>query len=239
MAVRTDLYPEGLIRAIDNWQAGSKDKARKARRLRQLTGHLPAPYRAASGPVYRQVRINAQLGIGIALDAIPESTSSWTTSLEVAQRFRENDQDRAKVMIIFARNPAPKDVILNLNIVYDDRDFIDTVTYTATRLNKRFAGIERWRGTQEEVVLKETTLGNDEIVSLGAFRQMSDVVPLIGTPDPNAPSDDEIFTLLTGRRPSEHFWTSPANTPDGVRRIAQHAQVFLAEKRLWPNELLR
>jgi len=237
MAVRTDLYPEGLIRAIDRWQSGANDKARKARRLRDWTRELPYAYRAAPETVFRQMRINAQLGIGIALDAIPETMSSWTTSLEVAQRLREKDQDRRKVMIIFARHPAPKDIILNLNTVYAGSDFMDTVNATATRLNTHFTGIERWQGTQEEVVLKETTLGNDEIVSLGAFRELNDVVPLIGPPDPNALSDNQIFTQLTGKRPDEHFWTSPASAANGVRTVAQRAQEFLATKRLWPNAL--
>jgi hypothetical protein len=235
MAVRTDLYPDGLILAIDCWQSGPKGKARKARRLRGWTRHLPVEYRATPETVFRQMRINAQLGVGIALDAIPEATSSWTTSLEVAQRFREDDHDRKKVMIIFARHPAPEEIILNLTAVYADSDFLDTVNATAVRLNRRFAGIERWRGTQEEVVLKETTLGNDEIVSLGAFRELKDVVPLIGRPNPNALSDDQIFTHLTGTSPDEHFWTPPESASNGIRAAARRARKFLAEKRIWPH----
>jgi hypothetical protein len=235
MAVRTDLYSEGLIRAIDRWQSGPKDKARKARRLRDWSRELPPAYRTAPETVFRQMRVNAQLGIGIALDAIPDATSSWTSSLEVARRFREEDQDRRKVMIIFARHPSPEEVILNLNTVYAGSDFVDTVDATAARLNRRFAGIDRWGGTQEEVVLKETTLGNDEIVSLGAFRQFDDIVPRIGTPDPNAPSEAEIFRLVTGTRPDEHFWTSPASAAIGVRNVALRVQEFLAQKRVWPR----
>jgi len=82
-----------------------------------------------------------------------------------------------------------------------------------------------------------TTLGNDEIVSLGAFRELNDVVPLIGPPDPNALSDNQVFTLFTGKRPDEHFWTSPASSANGVRSVAQRAREFLATKRLWPNAL--
>ena len=66
---------------------------------------------------------------------------------------------------------------------------------------------------------------------------MNEVVTLIGTPDPNVLSDDQIFALLTGRRPEEHFGTSPASAANGVRKVAQRAQEFLTQKRLWPNEL--
>ena len=95
MPVRTDVFPEALIRAVDDWQAGSNDKARKARRLKERTRHLPDAYRRSPKLVFRQVRVNAQLAIGVALDAIPEAISSWTTAEQVARRFRESDQDRS------------------------------------------------------------------------------------------------------------------------------------------------
>jgi hypothetical protein len=239
MPIRTDLFPDGLIRAIDKWQAGSRDKARKARRVHDWSCDLPPLYREAPDRVFRQVRVNAQLGIGMAMGAIPEVVSSWTTSMEVAQRFREADQDRAKVMMIFARRPTPNDVILNLNAIYADANFMETVAATSARLRCRFAGVERWKGTQHEVVLKETTIDNDEIISLGAFRHLSDVAPVIGPRDLNAPSDDEIFKELVGAGPDAHFWTSPESAATGVHNAAQRVRGFLAAKRLWPNKLPR
>jgi hypothetical protein len=193
MPVRSELYPTGLIQAIDRWQAGSKDKARKARRLREWSRHLPPDYRAPPSNAFRQVRVNALLGIGMAVGALPEAISSWTTSLQLAERFRQEDLDREKVLMIFARHPAPDDIIIDLNAVYADPAFMETVRATSERLDKTFRGIERWQDTQNEVVLKETTIANDEIVSLGAFRQLSDIVPLLGTRDPDAPSDAQLF----------------------------------------------
>ncbi|KYG22522.1 hypothetical protein SE92_21790 [Bradyrhizobium sp. AT1] len=140
-------------------------------------------------------------------------------------------------MMIFARKPAADDIVLNLNTVYDDRDFMETVRATAERLGKEFRGINRWQGAQEEVVLKETTIDHDEIVSLGAFRQLSDVVPLIGPSGPGAPSDDQIFKQLVGKGTDEHFWTSYESAATGVRKAAETAQAFLIHKRLWPTEL--
>jgi hypothetical protein len=237
MTIRSDIYPEGLIRAIDRWQAGSKDKARKARMLWDWSRHLPPQYRALPTTVFRQVRVNARLGIGMAVGVFLESISSWTTSHQVAQRFRQEDGDREKVLMIFARHPAADDIIINLNALYADPDFMETVRATSARLDKTFRGIERWKGSQEEVVLKETTIANDEIVSLGAFRQISDVVPLVGTRDPNAPSDEQIFRELTGKTVDEHFWTSRESAATGVRNVADRVHAFLAEKRLWPNDL--
>jgi hypothetical protein len=45
------------------------------------------------------------------------------------------------------------DIIINLNALYADSDFIDTVHAT-----RAFPSIERWQGSQEEVVLRETTI---------------------------------------------------------------------------------
>ena len=188
MAVPSGIYTDDLIDAIDDWQAGSRDKARKAEQLTAVSKYLPANYRTAPREVFRQVRANDQLGVGIALDAIPEFVSSWTSSLEIAQRFRESDRDRTKVLIIFRRRPAEGDVILDLNAVYADPEFMVTAREISARLGRSFKGIERWQGTQQEVVLRETVLANDEIISLGAFRDLTDVVRTIGERNPAAPS---------------------------------------------------
>lgn len=238
MVVRSDLYTEALIRAVDDWQAGSKDKARKARRLKERTRHLPDRYRTAPARVFRQVRANALLALGVALDAIPEAISSWTSSEDVAKRFRESDQNRNKVLMIFARSPAPDDVILNMEILYGDPDFLETVRDTRARIGRPFSGIERWQGTQKEVVLRETAIANDEIISLGAFRQLSDVVPMIGTRHPDAETDAQIFKKLTGTAVTEHFWTSPTSATAGVQNAAAKLQAHLKSKRLWPCGLL-
>ncbi len=237
MSVRTDLFPEAMIRAVDVWQAGSKDKARKARSLKERTRHLPDSYRRSPTRVFRQVRVNALLAIGVALDAIPEAISSWTTSEQVARHFRESDQDRSKVLMIFARAPDPDDVILNLEVLYGDPDFLETVSATSSRLGRSFRGIDRWQGTQKEVVLRETAIANDEIISLGAYRQLSDITPLIGTRDLSAESDDEIFRRLTGTAVTEHFWTSPQSASQGVKNAAAKLQSYLQSKRLWPRGL--
>ena len=232
-----DIYTDDLINAIDDWQAGSKDKSRKAKRLIEASEHLPAIYRAAPPEVFRQVRTNAQIGIGVALDAIPEFVSSWTTSLDLAQRFRESDGDREKVLMIFRRQPATGDLILDLNVIYADPDFMETVRATAKRLGRSFKGIDKWLGSQNEVVLRETVIGNDEIVSLGALRQLSDVVPEIGPRDATALSDAEIFQKLTGKLPTQHFWTPLASANGGIRNAAGRIQEYLKYKSWWPDEL--
>ncbi|MBY0562432.1 hypothetical protein [Hyphomicrobium sp.] len=56
MAERTNIYIDDLIDAIDDWQAGSRKKARKAERLIEASKHFPASYREASPEVFRQVR---------------------------------------------------------------------------------------------------------------------------------------------------------------------------------------
>jgi hypothetical protein len=68
---------------------------------------------------------------------------------------------------------------------------------------------------------------------------LNDVVPLLGTRDPKALSDEQIFKELTGKAVDEHFWTSPESAATGVRNVANRVQAFLAEKRLWPNNFTR
>ncbi len=237
MVVNSDLFTDALIQAIDDWQSGPRDKQAKAQALKSTSSHLPQSYRNVPDCAYRQLRVNAKLGVGMATNAMPDAVSSWTTSLQVAKRFREHDLDCEKVMMIFARHPLPADVILNLNSVYANPDFMDTVKAAETRLKCEFKGIARWQNTQQEIILEETIVGKDDIISIGAFRQLSDVVPTIGERDPNAPSEDEIYRELIGKPTDEHFWTSPESAAEGARKAAQKCRAFLKRKRLWPEDL--
>lgn len=234
MPVRSDFYTHALIEAIDDWQAGSKDKERKAARLIKASEHLPANYRTAPAEVFRQLRANAPLAAGVAFDAMADFVSSWTTSLEVAKHFRESDGDRTKALMIFRRRPMPGDVILDLNVVYADPDFMDTVRDAEKRLGRTFNGIGRWQNSQREVVLNETVIGNDDIVSLGAFRDLDAIIPTIG---PSLVPEAEVRKKMGLPPTDQHFWTSPESAACGIKNAAERIQVYLKDKRLWPGEL--
>lgn len=237
MVVTSELFTDELIQAIDDWQSGSRNKQNKAEALKKASSHLPESYRKVPDRAYRQVRVNYKLGVGIATDAIPENVSSWTTCLEIAKAFRERDGNREKVMMIFARSPMPEDVILNLNAIYADPNFMETVKAAEARLGHPYKGITRWQNDQKEIVLEETIVGNDDIISIGAFRQLADVVPLIGTRAPNAPSEDTISHMLIGTPNDKHFWTSAESAAVGVKNAAESCRQFLQDKRLWPKDL--
>lgn len=237
MPQRLDLFTPQLIKAIDNWQAGSSGKARKARRLREFSRHLPVSYRSPVPIVFRQMRGNFRHTIGIAAGFIPDAISSWTSSLQVAQTLGEDHVDPSKVMLIFTRRPSHHEIILNLNDIYSDPDFMDTVDVVERHLGKRFdKGIRCWSNTQHELVLRETDIANDQIEFIGAFRRLSDVVPTIGQRDPAAPSDEAIFKELTGRRTNQHFWVARHGAQASILRVAQRAQEYLAERRIWPHK---
>jgi len=234
MASRSDVYTDELIEAIDDWQASAKNKAHKAERLIAASKQLPNRYRYVPPEVFRQLRANAPLAIGMAFDATPDFISSWTTSIEVAKHFRESDQDRTKTLMIFRRRPAAGDIILNLNGVYADPDFMDTVHDAEKRLGRKFKGIEKWRNSQCEVVLNETVMGNDDIISLGAFRDLTAVVPTIGTPQV---TETEVRNKLGLPQTDQHFWTSTESAANGVKNAAERIRAFLKDKRLWPDGL--
>ena len=86
--MRSDVYINELIDAIDDWQASSKNKESKAARLIKTSRHLPANYRTVLADIFRQLRANARLAVGVAFDAMMDFVSSWTTLFEVAKHFR-------------------------------------------------------------------------------------------------------------------------------------------------------
>ena len=53
--------------------------------------------------------------------------------------------------------------------------------------------------------------------------------------NPAAPSDEQILKELTGKLPTEHFWTSRVSAARGARARAERIQVYLKDKQLWPE----
>jgi hypothetical protein len=119
--------------------------------------------------VFRQVRVNALFGIGMAVGALPEAISSWTISRRVAERFRQEDRDREKVLMIFARHPAADDIIINFRALYTDPDFMETVRATGARLDKTFPGIERWQGAKKRSCSEKQRLPTTKLFHLAHF----------------------------------------------------------------------
>jgi hypothetical protein len=136
-------------------------------------------------------------------------------------------------MVIFARIPKSKDVILNLNVVYRDPDFLFMVREAEERLQRKFSALAKWGNDQHEVILEGTIIENDQIVSVGAYRKLIDAIPIIGTPSHDTPSEDEIMKRLTGKTESEHFWTSSESAQTAVANTARKIREALASRALW------
>lgn len=224
LMTNTSPFSADLIRAINQWQRGMEDKAKKLCNLISASSVLPDAYKRVDQLLYRQVRLYADLPREFILDEMQQDGSAWTLSRDVAKTFRQNSNDRQKIMFLFEKDPSDCEVILNLDALYSDPDFLKEVERLEAAENTRFKGIRAWEGSQREIVLHPTTVSYGEIVAFGAFRCLGDVVPLIGPRDPSAPSDNEIMRELVGASEEEHFWTDIGNAEGVVTRVLENVR---------------
>ncbi|MFS2319154.1 hypothetical protein RMQ97_14555 [Maricaulis sp. D1M11] len=224
----TSPFSADLIRAINQWQRGMEDKAKKLCKLISASSDLPDAFKRVDQPVYRQVRLYAGLSQEFILDEIQQDGSAWTLSRDVAKTFRQSPNDREKIMFLLEKDPSDCEVILNLAAVYADPYFMKEVKRLEAAESVEFKGIRDWKGSQREVVLRPTTISYDEIVAFGAFRCLSDVIPPIGPRDPSAPSDNEIMKDLIGVNENEHFWTDVRNAKGVVSHVLENVRGALA-----------
>lgn len=162
-------------------------------------------------------------------EAVAEGVSSWTSDVEVAKRLGEQTFDPEKVLLIYARSPAPSDVILNLDAVYADPEFLLAVKEAEQAGLNLSRGIREYMDRQHEIVLDERDMRNDEVVFIGAYRGIADVVPLIGERAADAMSDDEIFRELTGKGSKELTWAPQTSAEVALRNYVDRARQLLGE----------
>jgi hypothetical protein len=72
---------------------------------------------------------------------------------------------------------------------------------------------------------------NDDVAFIGAYRNLGDVVPLIGQPSADAPSDGEIMKELVGVGFDEIFWAPEASADAALRRYIDRAKELINELR--------
>jgi len=160
-----------LIQAISDWQRSSNSQ--RAERLKKACASLPAKFRTGGKHCFRQVALTKNFVWDlIAEDCLREKVSSWTRNYRVAMDFKGGvppEDGEFKGVIIEIQKPMPGQIVVNLDRLYKDRDFLAALEANKSLINGYADGAGRWRGSQEEVVIEVDTISKDAIRSLGGY----------------------------------------------------------------------
>lgn len=166
------MFDVGLLQAISDWQLGGDAAAKKVRgeRLKVLAADLPAEFKLCTADCYRRLSLTKgsvwKVGTEFALE---ETISSWTWSLNVAQTFKEGVPPKGYQGAIFAHQPSPQEVIVNLNALFSNAAFQRAVSEHCKEIKNFDKGTGRYGNSQCEVVLSLEKLPLDSVHCWGGY----------------------------------------------------------------------
>lgn len=203
-------FSDKLLKAVNDWQAGSKRKAKKAKKITQILNVSPVEdhLTQCSAPCFRRTVLSKKAVSNLYFNfTILEETSSWTVRESVALNFKGGPPTAQKGQpynpgVIFKHEPTPSEVVLNLEHLYCHEAFWPSVNHWASQGIDFSKGIHKHRGNQHEVILTVDAVPHNEIYAFGGdatLQFQTDGVgglPMIGEADPDANIVEQNFSQV-------------------------------------------
>ena len=219
------MFTKELVQAISDWQRGgcAAQKQRRGERLKQAASSIPAVFRKTDGECYRQIALDEPnlRNLGTSLQ-LPEAISAWTEDEAVARDFKGGGppQRGGYTGVIFRVCPKQENVVINLNRLLRDADFLECIEKWKHSIDGFSVGFGRYGNTQKEVVLELSELPLDSIHAWGGFSSTREQLKgMVESSFGNEISDarfDELFAAA-GIQIGQ-YWMK---TPDAIFRLGE------------------
>jgi hypothetical protein len=173
------IFTREFLRAVSDWQRGGglKQKQRRGERLKDLSQAIDARFRQCGLVTYRQVALGkGPLWKLLAEKRLPETISAWTLSPEIAKTFKGGVPPEDWHGVIVALKPPEGSVVLNLDTLYRDHDFLEALEQEKGVIEGYSDGAGRYGATQHEVVLEIDSLENTNIHAIGGYSSDRDTL---------------------------------------------------------------
>jgi hypothetical protein len=225
-----------LLQAVSDWQRSSTEK--RAAALKEQCASLPAKFRTSVKRCYRQVGLTKGFVWDlIADDCLREKVSSWTLSYPVAITFKNGVPPQGsdyQGVIVAIERPASAQIIVNINQLYKDRDFLAAMEANKASITRYAEGAGRYKGSQQEIVIEMDTVSKSQIRSLGGHSSdLHELTTLshmsIYSQFGRLASPQELALVRSLVGPS---WLSQAATSRVLDRAEVHTEILREVKRL-------
>lgn len=218
----SDLYSVELIQAISDWQRGgsSAQKQKRGAVLKKLAATLPERFRETTDRCYRQIALSEGhlRHVGTKYELL-ESISGWTKSELVAQEFKGGVPAKGGYQgVIFAVIPTEGQVILDIAALFADEGFNAAIKEHQGSINGFYDGINRYRSSQQEVVLEMESVPLAALHAWGGYSSSSNDLAHMFFGHSPTPEEWAAFQQLMQRTgvTSGPYWLT---TPDAVARV--------------------
>jgi hypothetical protein len=188
------VFSNSLIQAINDWQRGGDpgQKARRGKKLKAECASLPVEFRQTALCCFRQIALMPKYVWALHDQLrLKETISSWTLTTDVAQQFKGGVPPDRIPGLILDIVPPPDSVIVNLDALFRNEEFVRACSDASSRITAYGDGIGRYGNTQHEVVLEIASVPITAVYALGG----------------HSSSQNELANFYFGREPSAAEFT--------------------------------
>ena len=168
----------------------------------------------------------------LADEQLPETIAAWTVDLTLAKTFKGGVPPEGLQGVIFALEPEPDQVVINLVEVYADPAFQAACAAHQNEIPGFPQGIGKYGAGQSEVVLEIGVLGTDRVLSYGGYSSPMEELAVLDLGRMPTAGELEAFKALTessGVQPGA-WWLSEGGTRGVLARMAPRLPALRAKK---------
>lgn len=224
------MYSDDFLAALGAWQNGwREDKSRRVPITRALVA-AATPIRAElpiSHPLplcYRKrflVPNNPQNGgdfVALIWDGrIDERVAAWTTDPALHHKFKELLRS-GNVTALFAHEPRPDEVLVDLNALWADSDFAQAVESYVRRSGDYADALDHFKDEQRELILNAPLLSEEVIGFVGVVGDDTVLFEALGAQTDD--EQDEVYRRLVAINvlPGDSIWIGAASAQRAIRK---------------------
>lgn len=220
------MFTIDLIQKINDWQCGGDAKQSKKRglALKDAVKDLSLEFRQAEKACYRQVALTKSYVWTIGTEhQLSEKISSWSECLIVARNFKGGVPPQGYQGVIFSIQPPITSVIVNLNCLYNNIEFIQAISIHKDKITGYNNGIGKYGSSQQEIVIEIENLPLNSVHSWGVYVEPEQrLIKISEIYYGRAASDAELANLAELISQTGHgLGSSWLSTPDAVKRVSE------------------
>ncbi|MFN3465751.1 MAG: hypothetical protein ACK4X1_16920 [Terricaulis sp.] len=106
---------------------------------------------------------------------LPETISAWALPA-IAKSFKGGVPPEGWQGVILAALPRPQSVVLNLDALYRDPDFVEALEVNQARIEGYGVGAGRYAGSQSEIVIEMESVKPADIYAMGGYSSDRDTL---------------------------------------------------------------